>query len=176
MNYNSHRLNDGAPFLHHFLIRRPFPAHAGHCGGVARRAPAAPPTSPLTLTLSPRDGGFTRTTSPGIQRAHSTSMWRIDFWETESPPVPPAFWKTSCVLEIPASAAAIWFRPSPAQTASPAPFRPAPRRDRSRSPSGGVRWRRRSGPRGSGLAGWAGRSWVPSSPRVSPVCHGAWRV
>lgn len=48
----------------------------------------------------------------------------------------------------------------------PAPARPAPRRGRSRSPSGGVRWRRWSGPRGSGLLGWAGRSRVASSPGV----------
>lgn len=60
--------------------------------------------------------------------------------------------------------------------ASPAPARPAPRRGRSRSPSGGVRWRRRSGQRGLGLLGWAGRSRVASCPGVLPARRRAWRA
>lgn len=56
------------------------------------------------------------------------------------------------------------------------PARPAPRRGRSRSPSGGVRWRRWSGLRGSGLSGWAGRSRVASSPAVPPTRRGARRT
>lgn len=46
----------------------------------------------------------------------------------------------------------------------------------SRSPSGGVRWRRRSGQRGSGLLGWAGRSRVASCPGVLPARRRAWRA
>lgn len=169
-------LNNGAPILHHFLIRRPFPAHAGHCGGSHRAL-----QQPRPLHLSPLHCPRVTESSRGLHLPAYSARTpppcdELISGKRSSPPARPALWKPSWVLEIPASSAAIWFRPSPAQIASLAPVRPAPRRDRSRSPSGGVRWRRRSGPRGSGLAGWAGRSRVASRPRVSPVCHGAWRA
>lgn len=47
-------LNNGAPFLHHFLIRRLFPRARRTLRGVVPRAPAAPPTSPLTPYTVPR--------------------------------------------------------------------------------------------------------------------------
>lgn len=168
-------LHSGAPFLHHFLIRRPFPAHAGHCGG-PYRALQQPRPLHLSPLHCPRVTEETRGLRLPAYGARTPPQCDALISGKPSPPsVLPAFRKPSWVLEIPASSAAIWPRPSSTQIASPAPVRPAPRRGRSRSPSGGVRWRRRSGPRGSGLAGWAGRSRVASCLRGSPVRHRAWR-
>lgn len=169
-------LNGGAPFLHHFLIRRSFPAHAGHCGG-----PHRAPQQLRLLHLSPLHCPRVTKLSCGLRlpaySARTPPPREALISGKPSPsPVHLAFSKPCWVLEIPASLAAIWPRLSSAQLSSPAPVRPAPRRGWSRSPSGGVRWRRRSGPRGSGLAGWAGRSRVASGLRVSPVRHGAWRA
>lgn len=54
--------------LRYFLFLSSFRARAGYCGASSRTT-ATPPTSPLTLLLSPRDGGDARTTPPGVRRA-----------------------------------------------------------------------------------------------------------
>lgn len=77
-------LNSGAPFVRHFLIRRPFPAHAGHCGGPHRALLQLRPLHLSPLHCPPREGVDSRTTSPGVQRVHPASRRRFDFWETES--------------------------------------------------------------------------------------------
>lgn len=103
-------LNSGASFLHHFLIRRPFPAHAGHCGGPQRalRQPRPLHLSPLHC---PRVTELTRGLRLPAYSARTPPPCDALISGKPSPPSAlPAFRKPSWVLEIPASSAAIWLR------------------------------------------------------------------
>lgn len=162
--------------MHHFLFRSYFRARAEYCGA-SSRATAAPPTSPLTSLLSSRDRGDARTTPPGLRRAHPCpcaplTAGKLSPELSHQPSRHHARYLKSRQARRRFSSAPLL----PLLATPPPPARPAPRRVRSRSPSGGVRWRRWSGPRGSGLSGWAGRSRVASCSGVLPIRRGAWRT